>query len=136
MERSAGVVVFRKGNVPKYLLLHYEAGHWDFPKGHVEKAESDMDAAVRECREETGLEGLKFVEGFAERLNYFFSVNRKPVYKEVVYFLAEAGSEKVVISHEHIGFEWLDYAAAMKRITYANSRKVLEKARKVVEVNV
>ena len=35
-EKSAGAILFVKEKEPRYLLLHYEAGHWDFPKGHVE----------------------------------------------------------------------------------------------------
>lgn len=40
VEKSAGAVIFRKeeGKI-YYLLLHYQARHWDFPKGHLEKGE-------------------------------------------------------------------------------------------------
>ena len=41
-EKSCGAVVFREENgVRLYLLLHYAEGHWDLPKGHVEKGESE-----------------------------------------------------------------------------------------------
>ena len=48
--------------------------------------------------------------------------------KKVIYFLAETKKLEVKISDEHIGFEWLPYGKALERITYKNSKKVLEKA--------
>ena len=54
-EKSAGAIVFRKEKEPVYLLLHYEAKHWDFPKGHVEKNETDEQTVRREIQEETGI---------------------------------------------------------------------------------
>ncbi len=50
-EFSAGVVVYyHNNNDIQFLLLHYEAGHWDLPKGHLEPNESTYDAALRELR--------------------------------------------------------------------------------------
>ena len=51
IEKSAGAVIFRKQNdAILYLLLHYEAGHWDLAKGHIEKGESLEETARREGR--------------------------------------------------------------------------------------
>jgi hypothetical protein len=37
-ERSAGAIIFREeGEERYYLLLYHPVGHWDFPKGHIEK---------------------------------------------------------------------------------------------------
>ena len=53
-ERSAGAIIFREEKRKiYYLLLHYESGHWDFPKGHVEKEEKEKETVKREIREET-----------------------------------------------------------------------------------
>jgi len=67
-ERSAGFVVFteREDGKRLYLLLHYPSGHWDFPKGHVEEGESEIRAALRELREETGLTDVEVVFGFRD----------------------------------------------------------------------
>lgn len=52
-ERGAGGVVFdRSGNV---LVLRHASGHWVFPKGHVEAGETELDTALREVREESGV---------------------------------------------------------------------------------
>ncbi len=127
-ERSAGAVVFiNKGGVIKYLLLHYPAGHWDFSKGHLEEGESDLDAALREVREETGLD-VDIIFGFREVIDYVYSKGNVLSHKTVVFFLARAEDEGVRLSSEHTGYAWLPYDEAMSRITYENSRKVLYKA--------
>ena len=58
-EKSAGAVIINEGKV---LLLHYtglktdSVGYWDFPKGHIEKGETELETAKREVREETRME--------------------------------------------------------------------------------
>ena len=48
-EKSCGAIVFKKEKQGiKYLLLHYEAGHWDFPKGNQEKNKKEEQTAARE----------------------------------------------------------------------------------------
>ncbi len=127
-ERSAGAVVFTEedGSL-KYLVLHYPAGHWDFPKGHVEEGESDVEAALREVKEETGLD-VEIVFGFREVIDYVYSKGNVLSHKTVVFFLARAEDAEVRLSSEHTGYAWLPYGEAMSRITYENSRKVLYKA--------
>ena len=127
-ERSAGAVVFtEKGETVRYLLLHYPAGHWDFPKGHVEDGESDVEAALREVKEETGLD-VEIIFGFREVIDYVYSKGNVMSHKTVVFFLARAETDIVRLSSEHTGYAWLPYREAMRRITYENSRKVLYKA--------
>jgi bis(5'-nucleosidyl)-tetraphosphatase len=128
-EFSAGVVVFRKENSRRiYLLLHYEEGHWDFPKGHIEKGESEEQAARRECVEETGIKELSLIPGFKEKIEYFYKRDGKTFHKQVVFLLAETEIQDVKISWEHVGFEWLPYDKALVRLTFRNAKEVLEKA--------
>ena len=126
-ERSAGIVIVSlNGN---FLLLNYTAGHWDFSKGHVEKGESDIEAAKRELNEETRISNVALISGFKESLSYFFTLEKQKIFKEVVFFLGTVESEKVRLSDEHIGFEWLPYEAALNRITFKTSRNILRKAK-------
>jgi len=55
-EKSCGAIVYRResGNV-LYLIIQQKSRHWSFPKGHVERGESEKETALREIREETGL---------------------------------------------------------------------------------
>jgi len=60
-ETSAGGVVFRapQGEEPLFLLIRDSYRNWGFPKGHLESSEMPDAAALREVKEETGLEGLE-----------------------------------------------------------------------------
>lgn len=129
LEVSAGAVVYRRinGGV-EYLLLHYESGHWDFPKGNVEKGESEIETVTREISEETGLTEIKFLEGFKEEIRYFYRREGKTIAKRVVFCLAESKAGEVKLSYEHIGFEWLPYGQAIERLTFKNAKEILKKA--------
>ena len=127
-EKSAGAVVFRKDKEPIYLLLHYEAKHWDFPKGNVEKNETDTETVKREIEEETGIKDIEIVEDFKERMHYFYKFKKELISKEVVFYLAETKNKQVKLSFEHIGFKWLPYTEAIEQLTYKNAKEILKKA--------
>jgi len=128
-ERSAGAVVFYEDRgVRKYLLLHYPSGHWDFPKGNIEAGERPIEAARREVFEETGLRDIEFVEGFEKRISYFYRRQGVTVHKVVIFYLARSRSMDVRLSWEHKGYVWLPYDQAIRRVTYRNSREVLQAA--------
>ncbi len=127
-EKSCGAVIFRRNGAKKYLLLHYEGGHWDFVKGHVERGENEKETALRETEEETGITDLKFNEGYRESISYFYRRAGRTVRKEVVFYLLETNTEQVRLSREHVGFDWLIYDRAMERLTYKNAKDTLQKA--------
>ena len=129
LERSAGFVIYRVapstpgGRV--YLLLNY-GRHWDYAKGHVETGESDVEAAIRELREETGLAPPRVVDGFTHEVEYEFRSSRHgSIQKRVVFFLGETHATKLLLSEEHVGAEFLSYDNAMARLTYPTAREVL-----------
>jgi len=133
-EKSCGAVIFRVGNGAEYLLLHYEAGHWDFVKGHVEKGESEEETVNREILEETGLRSNTFINDFRERINYFYRRRGRTVSKEVIFYLVKnVGEEQVTISGEHVGYQWLPYLQALERLTYKNAKETLRKAQEHLE---
>src|SRR5208283_284175 len=127
-EKSCGIIVFREDPGRKFLLLHYEEGHWDYPKGHVEKGETELETARRETEEETGITELDIIPGFREIMGYFYKRDRKTFHKEVIYFLAQTNQSAVTLSNEHIGFEWLGYEDAYSRLTFPNAKDMLKKA--------
>ena len=124
MEKSAGIVIF---DGTRYLLLRYDAGHWDLPKGHVEAGESEHEAALRELQEETGLNAI-IIQGFEDRIHYVFTKGGKPIKKEVVFFVGKPMGTEVTLSHEHNDFAWLPYTEALKKMTFETAREVLRKA--------
>ncbi|MFA4983094.1 MAG: NUDIX domain-containing protein [Candidatus Micrarchaeia archaeon] len=135
MEKSCGAVVFREvagknGAVsPRYLVLHYAAGHWDLPKGHVEAGESEEETARREIQEETGIAELGFLAGFRETVLYSYRNELGNVTeKEAVFFLAKTAEKGVKLSDEHTGALWLPFSLAARKMTYENAKGMLRKA--------
>jgi len=130
LERSAGAVVFFRdpdGGI-RYLLLQYGPGHWDFPRGNMEKGETELDTAIREVREEANLRDLRIVPGFRDEATWYYRRGGKTIRKTASYLLAESPTTSVTISHEHKGYQWLPFEAARARATFDNARRILEKA--------
>ncbi|TRO45558.1 NUDIX domain-containing protein [Candidatus Bathyarchaeota archaeon] len=127
-EKSCGAVVFFKGVHVDFLLLQYEAGHWDFVKGNVEPNESEIETVFRELQEETGIVATQTIDGFREGIQYFYRRQGETVQKEVIFYLIEADTEKVQLSFEHVGYAWLDYTEALEKLTFKNAKDVLKKA--------
>ena len=128
-ETSAGIVLFRReGSKKLFLLLHYPSGHWDFIKGKIERDESMHQAAVRETKEEKGITDITFSENFEEWIEYNFQHHGELIHKKVVFFLAETKTEDVRISHEHLGYIWMDFTSAMEKTTFDNAKTVLTRA--------
>jgi bis(5'-nucleosidyl)-tetraphosphatase len=109
---SAGIVVVRKeGHEWKYLFLR-AFRNWDFPKGIVEESENALATAIREVKEEAGIEELKFHWGevFKETEPY----NRGT--KVARYYIAATSQSQVSFSinfemgkPEHHEYRWLSY---------------------------
>ena len=121
-------------NSGKVLLLRHSSisshggGHWDFPKGHIDDGETEIQTALRELEEETGIAHANVIDGFRETITYTFSGGKKQIGKEVVFFIATTKESKVTLSHEHIDYSWLDFDSAFLRLTYDNARQVLRNA--------
>lgn len=133
-EKSAGIILFRRteqGN--KYLLLHYEAGHWDFVKGHIEEDESEKETAIRELKEETSITKFQLYPDFREKLSFFYKRDNKLIHKEVIYFLAETSEEKVRLT-EHLEYKWLPFEQALNQTTFKNSQQILKKAKEHIRL--
>jgi len=131
VERSAGAVIFRReGPLVFYLLLRYELGHWDLPKGHIEKGEKTEETVRREVLEETGLSDLAIIPGFKKTIQYQYAWPPKVKEQElrmkfVAFFLGETNTKEVALSDEHIGFSWLQYGDALEKLTYKTAKDVL-----------
>jgi 8-oxo-dGTP pyrophosphatase MutT (NUDIX family) len=125
-ESSAGVIpiLFRKSNA-QFLVVQHRAGHWGFPKGHIEKGEGVKDAARRELREETGIRHIVL-----KHSSYIatYSLKRRGVvyFKKVTYFLCVAQKSHVSLQKSELrAFRWLPYEKAYRRLTHLGSRRAL-----------
>jgi 8-oxo-dGTP pyrophosphatase MutT (NUDIX family) len=128
-EKSCGAIVYiKRFSSILFLLLHYEAGHWDFVKGNVEVNETEKETVVRELREETGITDACFVDEFREKIEYYYRRQGKTVHKEVIFYLMETNTEAITISFEHVGSIWLSYDQAIEKLTFKNAKLLLNQA--------
>ncbi len=129
-ERSSGAIIYKEEEQDKreYLTLLYPGGYWDLPKGHIEEGEDPKETTIREVREETGIDDLKFSQEFEDKIDYTFKRKKEIVYKKVYFYLAKTNQKTVKISHEHKGYQWLPYKETMEKLTYPNAKNMLKKA--------
>jgi 8-oxo-dGTP pyrophosphatase MutT (NUDIX family) len=134
LQFSAGVIVYRQHEGRReYLLLQAAVYYWGFAKGKIEKGESKREAALRELKEETGLDAL-IHDGFEYSVGYFFKDRAGlPIKKTVYFFVGEAQFGEVTLSHEHKNFIWLPFQDALCQVTYANDREALILADKFLQ---
>lgn len=135
-EKSAGIIITTNVldvHSSKILFLRHSAGHWDFPKGNIEAGETEMQAAARELREETGISCFRFLPRFKHTITYSYRRNKRPISKKVTYFLGTTEVRSILLSYEHVGFCWKDLDQPFDLISYDNTRKSLESVKNFLE---
>jgi 8-oxo-dGTP diphosphatase len=131
---SAGGVVVRPGEALELCLIR-PAGRtvWALPKGWVEPGETHEAAALREIREETGIEGV--IDGDLESIEYWFFSREDQVriHKMVHFFLVRfVGGDTSRHDHEVAEAAWFSVERALDRMTYPNERQIVRKATALV----
>ena len=135
---SAGGVAFREsdGRIEIAIILTNPERRWQLPKGMIDAGETAEQAAVREVREEAGVE--TDLMGPLEETQYWFSADRYGVrtrfHKRVHWFLMKYRSGNVD-DHDHEVFEarWVEADEALKMLVFKNERDVVRKALLAVE---
>ena len=131
-EVSAGVILFNELD-GKFLLLQYPSRHWDFVKGKMEKGETPRKTAIRETNEETGISDVEFLDGFKEEIEYYFYADNQEIHKKVVFFLGKTKTRRIILSHEHLNYIWLEYNNALEKTTYENAKNLLKKSKEFLD---
>ena len=126
---SAGAILFRDTRDRReYLLLKSRPGDWEFPKGGVEGDEELQQTAIREVKEEAGIEEFRLIDGFREDYDYVFEANGKTIHKTVHLFIAHSFEASAELSKEHRDLQWRDYEQAINTITQDGPREILVEA--------
>ncbi|HBQ50769.1 hypothetical protein A3B42_03435 [Candidatus Daviesbacteria bacterium RIFCSPLOWO2_01_FULL_38_10] len=125
-EFSAGGIVFnKKGEV--LLTKHSQNHHWSFPKGLIDPGQTFQEAAVREVKEEGGVEA-KILEkvGYSK---FIYTFEDEKIFKVVTYFLMEyiSGDPK---DHDWEMEEagWYESDKALEQLTFSQDKTLLKKA--------
>ena len=133
-EKSCGTVIFRKarGKYAVLLIKNKYTDCWSFPKGHVEPGENEYQTAIRETREETGID-VKIENGFRMESNYLIG-KKKNIEKTVVYFTALTTRAYVVPQPEEISaFKWFFEDEFPFDHSFENDRTIFREALKFIK---
>ena len=128
-EKSCGGIVYKIVNgEAEYLFVEEANGFFSFPKGHIEIGETEEETAIREIREETGLE-LSLLPGFRE-IQEYYPAERPNVKRQVVLFLAEYTDQVPCIMRpdEIISIKSLRLDEALSISEYDETKRVLLEA--------
>lgn len=137
LEFSAGGIVYKINNLGTIEILICQHGlhhGWVFPKGHIGdtiKNESRQEAAIREVKEETGING-KIISALAP-IYYFYQIDKIKRKKTVYYFLMEYMDGNISIhDNEMENVEWLPIEKIEKRLTYESDKNSWEQAKQLL----
>jgi 8-oxo-dGTP pyrophosphatase MutT (NUDIX family) len=108
---------------------------WALPKGRVDAGESAAETAVREVREETGVEG-KLVEKLGD-VRYVYTWDGERIFKVVSFFLLRAGRGRLGNIEESMRIEvaearWLPLEDAPRLLSYGGEREMAAKALEIL----
>ena len=109
-KRAAGMLLLTR-STPKQFLLMRHHDRWDLPKGHCDPGESDLETALRETEEETGIapDSIRLDSEFRFELTYPVRYKRhgdQVFQKTVVYLLGEIQSAVEPKLTEHPSYQW------------------------------
>lgn len=123
----------------KYLLLKTKKGYWQNPQGGIDENESEIEAIIRETKEETG---LNIIEVFPNTRNFKeYDTERKG---EIIHTLLSSyavkidSNQKVKLSNEdgHTDFKWVNYKDSLKLLNkYPEQKEVFESVIKKLNEN-
>ena len=129
VEKSCGAIVFTKdAEGVKYVIIESKEGVFGFPKGHVEKNETEIETARREVLEETGLQ-VEFLDDFQTEDSYPFQRNGETRIKHIVYFLAKFSNQIPVVQETELNsIHLMDYKTALSSFQFESSKRILIEA--------
>lgn len=134
---SAGGVACRRepDGVKVALILVGESARWQLPKGHVDAGETTEQAALREVREETGIEAELL--GPIETIDYWFQIpsgkGKMRLHKYVHFYLMAYKSGDVRHHDDEVReARWFEIGQAAEALAFKSERAVVEKARQML----
>lgn len=126
-EKSCGAIIF---NNNKILVIQQTSNFYGFPKGHMEKGETEIETAIREIKEETNID-VKILDKYRYSISY---IVHETIDKESVFYLAVPTTFDIQKQESEINnIEWIDIDKVYDKLTFDNSKEMWLKAKKDIE---
>lgn len=124
---AGGIVIDHTTETPRVLLVHRPRyDDWSFPKGKLDAGETVEEAALREVREETGLECVIIRRLAVTRYNYRTRNQGRLKPKAVHYFLMQCLRGDIQVPGDEVDLAgWFEFDEAARKLSYAQDRKLL-----------
>ena len=131
-ELSCGIIVFDNDKV---LIVKHKGGHTSFPKGHREKGENLRETAIREVKEETGIDAeinsnVCFINTYdpRERISKKEKIFKDKVFKDVLLFIGTKIGGELNPQLEEVSLcDFFTKEEALEKLTYQIDKEMLEK---------
>jgi dATP pyrophosphohydrolase len=121
----------------KFLLLKRNKNKiyehlWQGVAGKIEEGETAPEAAIRELKEETGLDPVNMF--VADHVSRFYEVHGDRV-NLVPVFGIEVDSEEVMLSEEHVDFKWVNISEALNTLVWNGQKEGIQMVYDMVKSN-
>ena len=126
--KSCGFISYKEiDNTNYYLIIKSTNGDFGFPKGHMEKDETETQTAFRELKEETNIEVL-LIEGFRYQIEYPLP-KKKDTIKQSIYFLGKCINDDIICQEKEVSKAmFLTLEEALEVLTFDETKKMLQLA--------
>lgn len=136
---SYGIIPIRRvGESWEVFLIHQFSrignnSYWVFPKGHPEDGETATESAIRELKEETGMEADKILIEPTFKLQYSFMFDGVQIDKTVIFFIGIITSKNYTLDQEEVKEAgWYSLKEAAKILDYQGTKQLFSEARKFI----
>jgi len=135
-DTSYGIIPLQQVNGKwQVFIIRHLAGHWGFPKGHLEPDEIALQGAERECREETGLQVVRYLPDILFDEMYSFEHHGETIHKHVYYFPALVEGTPVLQLKEIMEGCWVDLEGLTQYFIYPEAKALSERVREYLELS-
>ena len=125
-EKSCGAIII---NENKILVVKQKSGFYGFPKGHIEKNETEKITDIREVKEETNID-IEIDENLRFSIFYLVSGN---INKEVVYFVGYPKNTNIKIQEQELeSAQWIELDKVEEILTFDNLKELWRKVLKEI----
>lgn len=131
-DESFGCITFTIINgITLYVIIKSLAGDYGFPKGHLEKNETEEQAAMRETYEEVGI-NVEIIQGFREEIEY--SISKKNYDSKIVtFFIGTFSNQEFNIQKEEISaVKLMTYDEAISTLSFNETKSLLKQAHRYI----